>query len=60
MSLEVGQNSNMSNRMLKPGETLDFDYSLDKPEDLDVWSDEYIPVIGQFYGRGDGGRWSHC
>ncbi len=43
-------------RMLKPGETLDFDYSLDKPEDLDVWSDEYIPVIGQFYGRGDGGH----
>jgi alpha-mannosidase len=43
-------------RLLKPGKKLDFDYRVDKPEDLPVWSNDYVPVIGSFYGRGDGGH----
>jgi alpha-mannosidase len=43
-------------RMLKPGEKLIFDYRMDKPEDLPCWSNEYVPVCGAFYGKGDGGH----
>jgi alpha-mannosidase len=43
-------------RMLKAGEHFAFDYSYDKPESSDKWSDEIIPVIGFFYGKGDGGH----
>lgn len=42
-------------RNLKPGTRLRVDYSVDKPEALDVYSDE-IPPIGVFVGKGDGGH----
>ncbi|MBN2150938.1 MAG: alpha-mannosidase [Candidatus Lokiarchaeota archaeon] len=42
-------------RLLEPGKALRADYSVDKPEAADVYSDE-IPPIGMFVGKGDGGH----
>jgi len=42
-------------RLLKPGKRLRADYTVDKPEAADVYSDE-IPPIGMFVGKGDGGH----
>lgn len=42
-------------RLLKPGASLDADYTVDKPEDMDVFSEE-IPPICSFFGKGDGGH----
>nr|MDO8110026.1 glycoside hydrolase family 38 C-terminal domain-containing protein [Candidatus Sigynarchaeota archaeon] len=42
-------------RLLKPGKKLRADYSVDKPEAMDVYSDD-IPEIGMSIGKGDGGH----
>jgi alpha-mannosidase len=45
-----------SRRLLKKGQKLQFDYSIDKVESLPIWSDEIPPLIGLIYGKGDGGH----
>ncbi len=42
-------------RLLKAGTSLRVNYSVDKPESMDVYSDE-IPPVACFTGKGDGGH----
>ncbi|MBD3350160.1 MAG: hypothetical protein GF364_01585, partial [Candidatus Lokiarchaeota archaeon] len=42
-------------RLLKPGLEFEADYTIDKPEEKDVYSDE-MPPVAAFMGQGDGGH----
>jgi alpha-mannosidase len=43
-------------RLLEPGKSAAFTYASDKPEEEPIWADTLAPVLGSFYGKGDGGH----
>ncbi|MHA1369580.1 MAG: alpha-mannosidase [Promethearchaeota archaeon] len=54
-SLSKHRKFNPRRRLLIPGKKLVADYEMDRPEDLDVFSEELAP-IPIFTGKGDGGH----
>lgn len=43
-------------RLLESGKSATFTYASDKPEEQPIWSNTLAPVLGAFYGKGDGGH----
>lgn len=45
-----------ANRLVKPGTSLVVTYEMHEPENREELSDEEVPLLGVFFGEGDGGH----